>query len=163
MMEPTKPTTKRRYERVLTLDCPAEVYKLGLLSIFSKANIGKKLINVSEVGLQVSLTQVVSVGSKIRVIAQIPAFKDTIEGELAIRWCAPNLHNTDEFFAGAEFISMPAGQFNKIQQLRKASRSETYKQKVDTMLRKKSQESGNLSAFMSDPNKKKDPDASWAE
>ena len=130
------PATRRRYERVILTECPADVFRLRALSFLnSRTSIGRKLINLSEVGVQVSVTERLELGARIRLSAKIPKVGDIIEGELVVRWCATNLHVAGEFFVGAEFTTMPPGQMARIQQLRKLLRSAQFKLKQTTIRR----------------------------
>ena len=130
------PATRRRYERVILTDCPAEVYRLRAIRFLSsRTNIGRKLVNLSEVGVQISVTERIDLDARIRIVAHIPKFADTVQGEFAVRWCATNMHVPGEFFVGAEFVTMPPGQVAKIQQIRKLFRSALFKQKVSTQNR----------------------------
>lgn len=132
------PTSKRRYERIVLEESPVQVFKLGLIALLnSRTDIGRKLVDLSEVGVKVTLSQRLPVGTRIKIVAKIPKFADTIEGELAVKWCAGARANAEEFFAGAEFTSMPAGQVLKIQQLRKVFRSTQFRQKLATQVREK--------------------------
>ncbi len=141
--DPKSAITKRRYERIALVNCPAEVYRLRSLSILnSRTNIGRRLINLSEVGVQVAVSERLAPDTRIRVVAKIPSFADTIEGEFSVRWCATNMHVPGEFFAGAEFTSMPSGQVAKIQQLRKVFRSAQFRQKLTTKVREKREGGG---------------------
>jgi hypothetical protein len=130
------PVTKRRYERFDVKDAPLEAYRLGLLSLLtSRSSIGRLLVNISECGVQITLTERLAPGARLRIAAKIPKVSDTIEGEIVIRWCVPNGSAGGEFFAGAEFVSMPNGTANKIQHLRRFYKSVEFKQQKSTLKR----------------------------
>ena len=151
------PVTKRRYERFDVKDAPLEAFKLGLLSrLISRGSIGRLLVNISECGVQIVLTERLELGTKLRIAAKIPKVSDTIEGEVVIRWCVP-LGSGGEFLAGAEFYSMPNGTANKIQHLRKFYKSAEWRQLKTTMKRevresRESQENDDGLRYKPNPN-----------
>jgi CheY-like chemotaxis protein len=131
-----KTRTRRRSERIALSGCPAEAYRLGIVWLLdSRTNIGRELRDVSDLGVGLTLTQKVPPSTRLRFVATLTKFSDTLEGVVAVRWCAPAPDGG--FAAGAEFISMPEGQAAKIRNLRRVLRSAEYRQRKATEDREK--------------------------
>ncbi len=120
------PATKRRYER-FSCDILMEARRTGLASLLTRKNLGIRLVDMSEVGIQFVARDRLEKGAKLVIAVRIPRVADTIEGTVVIHWCLANGKSVGEFLAGAEFIKMPDGTLAKIQFLRKYVRSPEYK------------------------------------
>lgn len=123
------PATKRRYER---FDCDIEIeaFHTGLASLLKRKNVGVRLVNMSECGIQFVAGDRLAKGQKLAIGVKIPRVPDRIEGTVVIHWCLANGKRVGEFLAGAEFVKMPDGTLTKIQQLRKLVRSAEYRKPV---------------------------------
>ena len=123
--------SRRRHERIELRECPAKTQRVGALPLIGR-KVDGIMINVSEGGLLLTLPKRLEPGTRLKFSAEIPQFRDSIEGEVEVRWCLP-LGNA--FAVGAEFMSMPRGQVAKIQQLRRVTMSKEYRQKHATKAR----------------------------
>ncbi len=129
-------TSRRRYERLALTGCSIEIYRHVFFGMKEKAAPYRAMgIDLSEVGMRLSLPENLAIGEKLRIVAHIEMFKDTVEGECVVIWCVGNARVAGEFNAGIEWTSLTDGHFTKIQQMRKAMRSKEFQQKLRTKVR----------------------------
>jgi len=99
-------------------------------------------VNLSEVGIGLAVPERVTEGEKLRLVARVEIFADTIEGEGTVVWCAPAALANGLWKCGLEWTNLAPGHFAKIQQMRKAMRSKEFQQKLRTNNRMKKEDRG---------------------
>jgi hypothetical protein len=140
--------SRRRYERIPLTRCSVEVFRYIFFGMKEKAMAGKAVgVDLSEVGIGLALPERVTEGEKLRLVARVEIFADTIEGEGTVVWCAPNALANGLWKCGLEWTSLVPGHFAKIQQMRKAMRSKEFQQKLQTNNRMKKEDRGDDSGL----------------
>lgn len=133
-----RPPSRRRYERVPLYQCALDVFCPGLWRLREKRVPDRVVgVDLSESGMRFAGPSKLEIGQKIRVVARLELFRDTIEGQGTVVWCAANARGTGEFLVGIEWTSLAPGHHGKIQQIRKATRSKEFQQKLQTKSRER--------------------------
>ncbi len=145
---PRNVASRRRYERMALSRCSVEVFRYVFFGMKEKAMAGKAAgVDLSEVGMGLALPEKVTVGEKLRLVARVEMFADTIEGEGTVVWCASNPRANGLFNVGVEWTNLVPGHFAKIQQMRKTMRSKEFQQKLQTNNRMKREDRGDDSGL----------------
>ncbi|MBI2931788.1 MAG: PilZ domain-containing protein [Planctomycetes bacterium] len=133
-------SSRRRYERLPLNDCTIQIFRHVFFGIKEKGMPYKAVgMDMSEVGMRITLPEQLSIGEKLRLVAQLGIFKDFIEGECCVVWCAASPRAQGEFIAGVEWTCLAPGHFAKIQQIRRTMRSKEFQQKLQTRNRVKNE------------------------
>ncbi len=138
-------SSRRRFERLPLTRCSIEIVRFVFFGMKEKVMPFKATgVDLSEVGMQLALPEKLPIGDKLLIRATIDVFKDTIEGECVVVWCASNARVAGEFLAGVEWTALSDGHYGKIQQIRKAMRSREFQQMLQTKHRMKKEKSDGM-------------------
>ncbi|HZE97739.1 MAG TPA: PilZ domain-containing protein [Planctomycetota bacterium] len=137
--ETGKPDERRRYSRFEIDDCQATLYRDGLLTVFGvgKENRARSALDLSEGGVRFLTHERLAVGSKVRIVIEMERYKDQITATGEVRWCYQSGKNSDDFYAGVEFLDLPAGEKRKIAMMRDWFTSPQYRAVRDSKRRSK--------------------------
>jgi len=95
------------------------VYRKGLLQNLGigRVNEARAAINLSEGGILIRTEGRIPRDTKVKVRLELEKFKDTFEAEGVVCWCGEGAEG-GEFYAGIQFIDLPAKVKAKIARLR---------------------------------------------
>jgi c-di-GMP-binding flagellar brake protein YcgR len=138
--ETGKPGERRRHFRFEVDDCQATLYREGLLSVLGvgKSNRARAALDLSEGGVRFLTTERLPLGTKVRIVIQMERYKDQIEASGEVRWCYQSAKTSQDFYAGVEFIDLPAAEKRKISMMREWFTSPQYRAVRDAKNKKKS-------------------------
>jgi hypothetical protein len=137
--ETGKPGERRRHPRFEIDECQATLHRDGLLTVLGvgKSNRARAALDLSEGGARFLVNERIPVGTKVRMIIEMERYKDQISASGEVRWCHQSAKNADDFFAGVEFIDLPAAEKRKIAMMREWFTSPQYRAVRDSKKRSK--------------------------
>lgn len=127
----------RQHSRFRIEDAKTELYLKGFLS---RMGIGRKnearvAVNLSEGGIMVSTQGKLAPGTKVQLRIEMEKFKDVIDAEGEVRWCYVSARDASEYYAGIQFLKLPAPAVSKINQMRAWFTSPEFRQRSATRRR----------------------------
>lgn len=112
-------TASREHARFAPSSCAVECVKHGFLGWSSK-NVGRKLVDLSEGGLQLDLMEKLETGDRLRIKLEFKSPAMVVEAEGEARWCKRNTMILEpHFMTGVKFTKVSAGEQAKIRELAK--------------------------------------------
>jgi Tfp pilus assembly protein PilZ len=134
-----KPNERRRHSRFEIDECQATLHRDGLLTVLGmgKNNRARAALDLSEGGVRFLTHERIPVGTKVRMIIEMERYKDQISAAGEVRWCYQSAKNGDDFYAGVEFIDLPAAEKRKIAMMRDWFTSPQYRAVRDSKKRSK--------------------------
>src|SRR5579862_6271750 len=110
-----KPNERRRHCRFEIDECQATLHREGLLTVLGmgKNNRARAALDLSEGGVRFLTHERIPVGTKVRMVIEMDRYKDKISASGEVRWCYQSGKNTGDFYAGVEFIDLPAAEQRK--------------------------------------------------
>ncbi len=136
--ESGKPSDRRKYHRFEIDECQATLHREGLLTVLGvgKNNRARAALDLSEGGVRFQISERIPVGTKVRIIIEMERYKDQITASGEIRWCYQSGKNSSDFYAGVEFIDLPASEKRKIAMMRDWFKSPQYRAVRDAKKKK---------------------------
>jgi Tfp pilus assembly protein PilZ len=137
--ETGKPGERRRHNRFEIEDCQVTLHREGLLTVLGmgKNNRARAALDLSEGGVRFLIQERIPVGSKVRMVIEMGRYKDQISAAGEVRWCYQSGKNAEDFYAGVEFIDLPATEKRKIAMMRDWFTSPQYRAVRDSKKRTK--------------------------
>jgi hypothetical protein len=137
--EAGRPGERRRHSRFEIEDCHATLYREGLLTVLGvgKSNRARAALDLSEGGARFLTIERLPVGCKVRIIIQVERYKDQIEAVGEVRWSYQSGKSSQDFYAGVEFLDLPAVEKRKISTMRDWFTSPQYRAVRDAKNKKK--------------------------
>lgn len=138
--EAGKPSDRRRHGRFEIEDCQATLYKEGLLTVIGmgKSNRARSALDLSEGGVRFQTHERLPLGVKVKIVIQMERYKDEIEAAGEVRWCYQSGKNSADFYAGVEFVDLPAAEKRKIATMRDWFTSPQYRAVRDAKAKRRS-------------------------
>jgi len=123
-------STSVRFE-IDDIEVDTVVYEQGLLAKIGvgRFNQARAAVNLSEGGVMVRTQGRIKSGTKVHVRLEIEKFSDVIEADGVVRWCYQGAHEDRHFYAGIQFLNLPASVASKIAKLRGYYTSPEYRNK----------------------------------
>jgi hypothetical protein len=106
---------------------------LGKPGMLTSLGLGLKkhvLVNLSQGGALVMGRLRVEPGTKLRCRLEIPKWKDLIEGDVEVRWCAQSARNDAEFYLGVRFLALTVADAQRIEKMHELTKSVEYRAKA---------------------------------
>ncbi|HLY75097.1 MAG TPA: PilZ domain-containing protein [Planctomycetota bacterium] len=137
--ETGKPGERRRHCRFEIDDCQATLHRDRLLTVLGvgKSNRARAALDLSEGGVRFLTQERLPVGTKVRIVIDMERYKDQISAAGEVRWCYQSSKNSDDFYAGVEFVDLPASEKRKIAMMRDWFTSPQYRAVRDSKKRSK--------------------------
>lgn len=137
--EAGKPSERRRHGRFEVDDCQATLYKDGLLTVIGmgKSNRARSALDLSEGGVRFLTHERLPIGTKVRICIQMERYQDEIQAAGEVRWCYQSSRNSEDFYAGVNFVDLDAVERRKIAMMRDWFTSPQYRAVRDAKLKKK--------------------------
>ena len=112
-------TAKREHARFVPASCSVECVKHGFLGWSSK-NVGRRLLDLSEGGLQLDLMEKVEAGDRLRIKLEFKSPAMAVEAEGEARWSKRNTMILEpHFMTGIKFTKAAPEEQAKIRELTK--------------------------------------------
>jgi Tfp pilus assembly protein PilZ len=102
-----------------------------------KNNRARAALDLSEGGVRFLTQERLPVGTKVRIVIDMERYKDQITAAGEVRWCYQSSKNSDDFYAGVEFVDLPASEKRKIKMMRDWFTSPQYRAVRDSKKRSK--------------------------
>ncbi len=123
----TGPGDKRQHPRFKVEGATTALGRPGFLATLGFGPIRYSVINLSQEGAMVRIGKRYPVGSRHEMQIEIPKCKETIETVGEIRWCAQSARNESDFYAGIQFVDLPAAERRKLAGMTELYSSTDYK------------------------------------
>jgi len=104
--------------------------KPGMLASLGLGLKKEEVVNLSQSGVLVVGRAKFEAGAKVRLRLDVPKWKDRIECDGVVRWCAQSARNDKEFYIGLRFVGLPAADEKRIGQMHELSKSVEYRAKA---------------------------------
>jgi hypothetical protein len=136
--EAGKPGERRHHNRFEIDECRATLHREGLLTVLGvgKSNRARAALDLSEGGVRFLTHERIPVGTKVRIVIQVERYKEQISAGGEVRWCYQSAKNSDDFYAGVEFVDLPGSEKRKIAMMRDWFTSPQYRAVRDAKKRK---------------------------
>ncbi len=136
---PTAPAAEnqRRSPRFPIHEASIHLTTKGLMASFGfgRGNRARNAVNLSVGGALVGCGKRIEPGTPVHVRIEIPRFKDTIEGDAEVRWCAASARDTKLYYVGLCFTGLDADQQRTVEALHRWFTSPEYKLRSATRRR----------------------------
>jgi len=115
------PEEKRKAVRFALHDYVVTVYRQGTLASQGlKRNVGRGVLDISQSGAQLELTEAIEAGALVQFTLHLNALSDSLDALAAVRWCRPDPGVAGSAYkAGLQFLNLGDAQRKKIEFMRK--------------------------------------------
>jgi len=115
------PQEKRNAVRFALYDYVITVYRQGALASQGlKRNLGRSVLDISQSGVQLEVSEALETGSLVQFTIHLNALSDSLDALAAVRWCRPDLAIAGgSYRAGLQFLNLGDAQRKKIEFMRK--------------------------------------------
>jgi hypothetical protein len=115
------PQEKRSAVRFALYDYVITVYRQGTLASQGlKKNVGRRVLDISQSGAQLELSESLEAGSLVQFTVHLNALSDSLDALAAIRWCRPDPSTAGSSYRGGlQFLNLGESQRKKIEFMRK--------------------------------------------
>jgi len=121
---------KREHPRFKVEDATAILGKEGLLAGLGLPFGKRRVYNLSQGGAMIHAGKALSVGSRHPIKIEIPKFKEVIQGEVEVRWCAESAKKEKDFIVGVMFVQLSPKERRKISGMQDLLTSAEYRAKA---------------------------------
>ncbi|HLY11149.1 MAG TPA: PilZ domain-containing protein [Planctomycetota bacterium] len=115
------PQEKRSAVRFALHDYVITVYRQGALASQGlKKNVGRQVLDISQTGVQLEISESLEAGSLIQFTLHLNALSDSLDALAAVRWCRPDPATAGGGYrCGLQFLNLGDAQRKKIEFMRK--------------------------------------------
>jgi hypothetical protein len=115
------PQEKRTSVRFALYDYVVTVYKQGALASQGlKRNLGRSVLDISQTGAQLEISEPLEPGSLVQFTLHLNALSDSLDALAAARWCRPDPATAGGGYrCGLQFLNLGDPQRKKIEFMRK--------------------------------------------
>jgi hypothetical protein len=115
------PEEKRKAIRFALHDYIVTVYRQGTLASQGlKRNVGRGVLDISQSGVQLEVTEALEAGALVQFTLHLNALSDSLDALAAVRWCRPDPSVAGVAYkVGLQFLNLGDTQRKKIEFMRK--------------------------------------------
>ncbi|HLY75557.1 MAG TPA: PilZ domain-containing protein [Planctomycetota bacterium] len=115
------PQEKRSAVRFALHDYVITVYRQGALASQGlKRNLGRSVLDISQTGVQLEVSEALEAGSLVQFTIHLNALSDSLDALAAVRWCRPDQSIAGgSYRSGLQFLNLGDAQRKKIEFMRK--------------------------------------------
>ena len=115
------PEEKRKAIRFSLHDYVVTVYRQGTLASQGlKRNVGRAVLDISQSGVQLEVTEALEAGALVQFTLHLNALSDSLDALAAVRWCRPDPGVAGvSYKVGLQFLNLGDTQRKKIEFMRK--------------------------------------------
>jgi c-di-GMP-binding flagellar brake protein YcgR len=115
------PQEKRSAVRFVLQDYVITVHRQGALASQGlRKNLGRRVLDISQTGVQLEISEALESGSLIQFTLHLNALSDSLDALAAVRWCRPDAATAGGAYrCGLQFLNLGDAQRKKIEFMRK--------------------------------------------